>query len=458
MIIEKIKTPGLAHLSYLIADGDTAVVIDPRRDTRIYEQLATEYGCQVLAIFETHRNEDLITGAPVLAKRTGAAVYHGPNADAKIQYAQIVSENFSLQVGRLRIDVLETPGHTLDSISLVLTDTSAENSEAVAVFTGDALFIGDVGRTDFYPDKAEQVAGMLYDSIEKLLALGDHVLIYPAHGAGSVCGGGLSDREFSTLGHERLTNPTLKFIGDRDAFVRHKLNEHHYKPPYFSYMEKRNSAGDAPVLQQELPALSYEQWQNHKAALWIDVRSSEAFSGHHVEGSISLPITMIAAYAGWLLDADTPLVLLAESETQAHTAYAHFYRIGYDKVVGYWRMDSNRWAAEHSTVAQLRHISAPQLAQWLRGENAPQVLDVRKLDEWQDTGVIDGAVTSYLGQLGTQLGNLNAAKPVVTVCGSGARAAVAASLLRQRGFDDVRVLWGGMRAWQQDYTTSPHLQ
>ncbi|MCC5879572.1 MAG: MBL fold metallo-hydrolase [Idiomarina sp.] len=458
MIVEKVKTEGLAHLSYLVADGDQAIVIDPRRDTRIYERLATEHGCQIIAIFETHRNEDFVTGAPVLAKRTGAQVYHGPHPDQPIEYAKTVEQGFQLQLGRLRIDVMETPGHTYDSVSLVLYDTEADNSQAVGVFTGDALFIGDVGRTDFYPDEAEKVAGLLHDSIASILQLGDHTILYPAHGAGSVCGGGLSDREFSTLGHERLTNPVLKLIGDRDAFIAHKTGEHHYMPPYFSLMEQRNSDGKAPVLQQELPALSYEQFKEKGNKVWVDVRSVEAFSGHYIAGSLALPVSMIAAYAGWLIKPEHEIVLLADSETQAHTAYAHFYRIGFDNVSGYWQINTNRWAVKSGQVSQIEHIGVNTLAGRLRENPDLQILDVRKYDEWKDTGVISGAYTAYLGHLAEKLGGLNSSQPVVVVCGSGQRATVAASLLKVRGFDQVCVLWGGMNAWQEDFSTEPYTE
>ncbi|RUO30839.1 MBL fold metallo-hydrolase [Aliidiomarina sedimenti] len=456
MFIETIKTDGLAHLSYLVGDQEEAVVIDPRRDTRVYEQLAGEHGCRIRAIFETHRNEDFISGAPVLAKRTGATVYHGPNPDGEIAYARLLDDDFSIQLGRLRLDVLTTPGHTDDSISIVLYDTEADNSIPTAVFTGDALFIGDVGRTDFYPDRAEEVAGLLHDSLEKLVALGDHVLVYPAHGAGSVCGGGLSDREFSSIGHERLTNPALRLLGDRDAFIAHKTSEQHYMPPYFKLMEQRNLDGQAPVLQQELPALSMQQLSELNDCSWVDVRGAECFSGQHLGGTLSLPIGMIAAYAGWLLDPEKSLVLLAENEAQANTAYAHFYRLGFDNVRGYWKLNTNQWTIERGQVNQLQHITAAALASALQDGSETQILDVRKLDEWQDTGVISGAYTAYLGQLSSKLGGLRSDRPVVTVCGSGTRAVVAASLLKRQGFDQVKVLWGGMQAWQQSYSTEPY--
>jgi len=169
MFIETIKSQGLSQLSYLVGGGGKAIVIDPRRDCEIYIEKATQLGCRITHIFETHRNEDLISGAPVLASLTGAKVYHGPNAAGKVAYANTVSEGDSYCTGEVRIDVLETPGHTDDSVSYILSD-QAYGEEAVAVCTGDALFVGDVGRTDFYPERAEEVAGLLFDSLRKLLA------------------------------------------------------------------------------------------------------------------------------------------------------------------------------------------------------------------------------------------------------------------------------------------------
>ena len=204
MFIETIKSEGLSQLSYLVGGGGKAIVIDPRRDCEIYIEKAAQLGCRITHIFETHRNEDLISGAPVLASLTGAGVYHGPNAAGKVAYANTVSEGDSYCTGEVRIDVLETPGHTDDSVSYILSD-QAYGEEAVAVCTGDALFVGDVGRTDFYPERAEEVAGLLFDSLRKLLTLGDHIYVLPAHGAGSVCGDNMANRDFSSIGYERIT-------------------------------------------------------------------------------------------------------------------------------------------------------------------------------------------------------------------------------------------------------------
>ncbi len=244
MFLEKVKSEGIAHLSYILGDGSEAVVIDPRRDCEVYINIADREGTRITRIFETHRNEDYVVGSQDLAHRTGATIHHGKGLD--FSYGEDVSEGDSFELGDLRLTILETPGHTLESISIVVTDKNY-GDDAVAVFTGDALFIGDVGRTDFYPDRAREVAGALYDSIfNKILPLGDQTILCPAHGAGSVCGDSMASREFSTLGHERLNNPVLQKTA-REDFIEFKVNEHHYQPPYFRKMEEYNQHGPPPL-------------------------------------------------------------------------------------------------------------------------------------------------------------------------------------------------------------------
>src|SRR5690606_30314707 len=217
-------SPGLAHRSWIVGSGARAAVIDPRRDCEIYVEVAARRGAKITMILETHRNEDLISGAPIPAATTRAQVVHGPNPGEAVRYAETTREGNSFRLGEVEIRVLETPGHTDDSLSFVLVDHETGDAP-IGVFTGDALFVGDVGRTDFYPDRPREVAGALYDSLQKLLALGDQAMVYPAHGAGSVCGSGMASRDVSTIGHERLHNPRLKL--SREAFIEAKLAEHH---------------------------------------------------------------------------------------------------------------------------------------------------------------------------------------------------------------------------------------
>lgn len=230
MYLETIRSPGLAHLSYMIGHSGRAAVVDPRRDCDVYVNMAQQKGARIEYIIETHRNEDYIVGSTELARITGAKILHGNQMD--FRYGQPVKEDDTLELGDLRLKVLETPGHTFESISIAVMDKGFGETP-VAVFTGDALFVGDVGRTDFFPDQAEKVAGLLYHSIfHKILPLGDQAILYPAHGAGSICGEGMAEREFSSVGLERLSNPVLQ-NRDKEDFIRFKVKEHHYMPPLF---------------------------------------------------------------------------------------------------------------------------------------------------------------------------------------------------------------------------------
>ncbi|MBY6205525.1 MBL fold metallo-hydrolase [Halomonas denitrificans] len=448
MFLEKVKTPGLAHLSWVIGDADQAAVIDPRRDIDVYLEIAKSQGARITHVIETHRNEDLVSGAPMLAERTGARVLHGPNADQEIRYAETVRESDCIELGNLVLKILETPGHTDDSISIAIHDEN-NPGDAVGVFTGDALFIGDVGRTDFYPDRAEEVAGKLFDSLNKLLALGDQAIIYPAHGAGSVCGSGMAEREFSTIGHERLHNSMLQ-IRDREEFIEAKLDEMHYQPPYFRRMERLNAEGGSRLpTPMGLTPLDPETLlaRRDEGCDVIDIRSPESYAGAHVEGALSLPLGLITAYAGWLLDPDRSLVLVADDLDQAGEALVHFGRIGYDRVEGAYSGGMAAWAASGNAFDSVPLVDAGDVSQRV-GESKDlwQLLDVRKKEEFDRTA-IEGACHIYLGHLADRLDSLDRDKAFTVLCGSGMRAMVGASLLRRNGFDRVDVFLGSMGAW-----------
>ncbi|ROU00827.1 MBL fold metallo-hydrolase [Marinobacter sp. R17] len=448
MFLEKVKTPGLAHLSWVIGDGDSAVVIDPRRDIDVYLDIARSQGAQITHAIETHRNEDLISGSALLAEETGATVLHGPNADADIRYATTVRENDHITLGNVDLKVLETPGHTYDSISIAIYDRN-KGDDAVGVFTGDTLFIGDVGRTDFYPDRAEEVAGALFDSLNKVLALGDQAIVYPAHGAGAVCGSGMADREFSSLGHERMNNAMLQ-IRDREAFIQAKLDEQHYQPPYFRVMEKLNAEGGRqapkPLALKPLTVKALSEKQKDGCEI-IDVRSPETYAGAHVHDSISLPVGLIAAYAGWLLDTNQRLVLVANSLEQAREALVNFSRIGYDSIEGAYTDGMTGWSAAGQPFSTLPLVSVDDVSRRLREKQDHwQLLDVRKAEEYQQQA-IENSTHLYLGHLQEQMHRLDRGTSYTVLCGSGMRAMVAASVLRRAGMHDVEVFLGSMGAW-----------
>ncbi|HSH48279.1 MAG TPA: rhodanese-like domain-containing protein [Halomonas sp.] len=443
MILEKIKSEGVAHLSYMIVDGNQAAVIDPRRDIDTYLDIAQRENANITHVFETHRNEDYVVGSQALKEATGARVFHGQGGE--VEHAEAVKEGQCFEVGSARLNILETPGHTFDSISVVLADTAFSDAP-VAVFTGDALFIGDVGRTDFYPERREETAAMLYDSIfDKLLPLGDGVQLYPAHGAGSVCGSGMADREFSTLGYERRHNPMLQYA--RDEFIRLKSEEHHYQPPYFRKMEALNSAAPGRNALPLPRALAPGQFAKHckRGLKLIDLRSPEAFCGAHIPGSLSLPADVAPAYIGWMVAYEDELGLVVDAPSAIDDSLRDLYRLGYERVSAYLIPGMTAWEASGADYAVIPTVSAATLLQrYERGDDF-MLLDVRAIDEYQ-AGHLKNATHIYLGHLPERLAELPRDKPIVTFCGSGKRAAVAASLLRQHGFEQVENCLGSMSA------------
>ncbi len=449
MFVETIKTDGLAHLSYVVGDGIAAAVIDPRRDIAVYEKIAQRNGVAITHIFESHRNEDLVTGSEDLARRTGAIVLRGPTDEYDVPYARSVREGERIELGEASLTVLETPGHTLDSISIVLRHIETGDSP-LGVFTGDALFVNDVGRTDFYPERAEEVAGLLYGSLhEKLLPLGDQTIIYPAHGAGSVCGQGMANRDFSTIGYEKAHSPRLSL--SRADFITAKTSEHHDNPPYFRKMEEIN-ASNGPGLDLDVrkPApMGVVAFASalESGLIAVDLRSAESFSGGHVPGSLSLPADMLTSFAGWLLPYDTPIGLIAASPEQAERGARDLARIGYDRVAGYLDDAIKAWAVSGRSVDRVASIDGPELKQ--RYENGPEfvLLDVRAEPEFEEAH-LEGATHIYVGELLERLDELKPLAEIVTFCGSGQRALIAASVLKRAGFEKVRVNWGSMGACQ----------
>ena len=445
MYFETIKTPGLSQLSYIIGAGGQAAVIDPRRDCEVYVDKARAEGLEITHIFETHRNEDLVSGAPILAELTGAEVFHGPNADGEVVYAKTTREGDCHAIGQLEIRVLETPGHTFDHVAYAIFDSEYPD-KAVGVFTGDALFVGDVGRTDFYPDRKREVASLLFDSLHKICDLGDQAIIYPAHGAGSVCGSGMADREFSTVGHERRNNPMLQ-IEDRDAFIDRKVNENHYQPPYFRLMERLNLAGsDAAPRVMRPRRLGLEDLSESGADHLVDVREPLAYAAGHLPGAMCLPVGMIPAFAGWFLGEGDRIALIASEEGQLAQAMAHLVRIGLDNVVGGY-VGVVPAAAQGKAMRSIPMIGTEEVARRLDQDSGEwTLLDVRDADERQEAS-IDGSGHIYVGELNTRWEELDRDRHYTLMCASGMRASVAAGWLASKGFEHLDIYLGSMGAW-----------
>ena len=330
MWFERIVAEGLSQNTYLVGSGGKAAVIDPRRDCDPCLDSADRHESVITHIFETHRNEDYVSGALELAHRCNAKIYHGSGMD--FAYGNTVREGDRFTLGTLELSVLETPGHTEESITLVLTDSEVSH-EPYMVFSGDTLFFGDIARTDFFgPERKAEMAEKIYDSItKKILPLGDGVILCPAHGAGSACGSEIADHPFSTLGYEKRTNPFL--LIKKDAFVARRTTESPYLPPYFRQMEIVNKNG--PVLLNTLPRpqpipVAAVASMIASGCQIVDIRFPTAFAAGHIPGSLSLWRDGIASFAGWFLDYERPIVLVDDFTCTIDTVLQHFVRMGYD--------------------------------------------------------------------------------------------------------------------------------
>jgi len=448
MIFERIKSEGLAHLSYFIGSGDEAIVIDPRRDCQIYFDLARKQGMKIKYIFETHRNEDYVIGSLELKELTGAEIYHGQGVDFK--YGNFVRDGQEFNFGSLKLAALHTPGHTDESMSYTLADPDA-GKEPFMVFTGDALFVGDVGRTDLYgPEEAPGMAANLYDSIfNKILPLGDGVILCPAHGAGSLCGGAISKREYSTLGMERIQNPALQRT-DKDEFIKFKLEEKLEFPPYFEKMEQYNLRG--PPLLKRLPVpelFSPEEFraEMEKGALVVDTRMPHSFGGAHIKGSYGIWLKGMPFFTGWLLPYDKPILLVLEENDQLETALRYLVRIGYDNIAGVLNGGMTAWYMKALPIDGLSLISVQSLKDKIEKKEEMVILDVRGDKEWEK-GHIEGAEHIYVGHLEGNLDKVPRCCPIVVYCDSSRRSNIAASILKKNGYNEVYNVLGSMTAWK----------
>ncbi len=446
MVFERIKSEGIAHNSYLIGSGSDATVIDPRRDCQTYVELAQQHGLKIKHIFETHRNEDYVIGSVELNNLTGAEIYHGPGLEWK--YGNTLKDGQEFQVGSLRLTAIHTIGHTDESMSYAVADLSSGKA-TVMVFTGDALFVNDVGRTDLYgPQDAPRLASNLYDSIfNKLLPLGDEVILCPAHGAGSVCGLNIADRDESTLGIERAQNPLLQ--KNRDDFIKHKVAEQPERPHYFRQMEKYNLEGPPLLGCMPLPSpLTPSEFREkmEKGAVVVDTSEPTAFGGAHIKGAYSIWLEGLPAFAGWVLSYDRPILLVLEDQCHLERAVRYLIRAGYDQITGYLKDGTEGWYNAGFPTESLPLLSVYQLKDKIdRGEEL-LVLDTRGQNEW-DSGHIEGALHIYVGHLEQRLAEVPRGKPVAVICNVGHRAGLGASILLRAGYQQVYNVLGSVKAW-----------
>jgi hydroxyacylglutathione hydrolase len=450
MYFEQFYLGCLAHASYMLASRGEAIVVDPQRDVDIYLKAAEERGVKILHIFETHLHADFVSGHKELAARTGAKIYMGANAGAKFPHIA-VQDGFELRAGKLLLKVLDTPGHTPESICILITDEE-KSFNPWAVLTGDTLFLGDVGRPDLSTTHTPaELGGMLYDSLHrKLLTLADEVLVYPAHGAGSLCGRNMRAERSSTIGTERLTNYALQ-IKDKEEFVRQLTTNLPTRPAYFLQDAEINREG-APTLSDlpELPPIPAAQLKSllDDGVIALDVRPGEQFAREHVPGSINIALSgQFASWAGTVLGLTGRPVLIADSADQLSEARLRLARVGLEDPRGYLKGGVEAWKHAGFALAEFSQVTVQALHDELRS-SIFQVLDVRREPEWQ-AGHVDGATWWPLDNFKVSPPEIDRERPVAVHCKSGYRSMIACSLLQRAGFKNVTNVIGGFDAWQQ---------
>jgi hydroxyacylglutathione hydrolase len=457
VILEQHYLGCLAHASYFIADerSHVAAVVDPQRDVGRYLDAAEKCGCRIEHVFLTHLHADFLAGHLELRDRVGAEIHLGARAQAEYKFTPH-GDGRTIELGpEVRIEVLETPGHSPESISLLVFNLIAEPERPYAVLTGDTLFVGDVGRPDLRASlgwKAGDLAAMLYDSLrDKLLSLPDETIVYPAHGPGTLCGRSLGAETFSTIGEQRLLNYALQPMG-RSEFVAMICADQPDAPAYFTYDAVLN-AKERPTLseslERELRALSLDEvlGLGGSGAVLLDTRPSEQFEPAHLHGSVNIGLDgRYATWAGTLIDAEQEIVIVADPGRE-HESLVRLGRIGFDHVVGYLEGGMAALAERPDLVVGIERLAPSALAQRLGDPDPPVLLDVR--NEAEAAGaLIDGALNIPLGKLSARVAELPRDRQLVAYCSSGYRSAIAASILQSRGFELVADLVGGTAAWE----------
>jgi hydroxyacylglutathione hydrolase len=446
----------LAHASYLIADeaSGSAIVVDPQRDIQQYVTDADRLGVAIRHVFLTHFHADFLAGHLELRDRCGAEIRLG--AKAKADYAFVaMKDGDTLDFPGLRLQILETPGHTIESISILVFDLQKDASKPYAVLTGDTLFIGDVGRPDLRASlgwTAEELSSHLYDSLHnKLLPLPDETLIYPAHGAGSLCGKHMSSDTVSTLGDQRRFNYALQPM-TKEEFTRLVTADQPDAPAYFTYDAVLNTR-ERPTLDEALEngqhplALEEVLEMGDEDAQILDVRDAAEYAKGHLLGSLNIGLGgQYATWAGTVLDAARPIVIVAEPGREQEAAM-RLGRIGFDRVNGYLRNGMGALADRPDLVRATERVSAPMLEEELSSANPPLVVDIRSTREWGEKHIGD-SVNLPLAHLKESVGRLPQGRRIAVHCAGGYRSSIAVGILNEHGITDLVELAGGLAAWE----------
>ena len=453
MKIEQIYTGCLAQGAYYIESNGEVAIIDPLRETQQYVDKANKENGKIKYIFETHFHADFVSGHVDLAKKTGATIVFGPNAETDYN-AHIAKDNETFKIGEITIKVLHTPGHTLESSTYLLID---ENGKNHAIFSGDTLFLGDVGRPDLAIKSdltKEDLAGMLFDSLRnKIMPLADDVIVYPAHGAGSACGKNLSKETVGVLGEQKKTNYALRADMTKEEFTKEVLNGIAPPPQYFAKNAMMNKSGYdnfETILKKGDTPLSpeaFESFANGEDALVLDVRHQDDFIKGHIPNSISIGIQ--GGFAPWVGALITDLkqpILLVVPEGMAQETVTRLSRVGYDNTLGYLEGGIESWKAAGKDIETIKSISVDEFSKHFNTEDI-QVLDVRKDGEYNSEHLKGNNVKHFaLDYINDNMNSIDKNQTYYLHCAGGYRSIIAASILKARGFDNLIDIAGGFGA------------
>ncbi|AUD14750.1 MULTISPECIES: rhodanese-like domain-containing protein [unclassified Planococcus (in: firmicutes)] len=464
MLLRYFYDEKLAHASYVVGCQKTgeAVVVDPMRDITAYEELAKEEKLNIVGALETHIHADFVSGSRELNDRFGTKLYVSDEGDADWKYQnldgishQLLKDGDQFKIGNLVFDVMHTPGHTPESISFLLTDKGGSADKPMGIFTGDFVFVGDVGRPDLL-EKAADIQGTsdsgaasMFKSIERFKALPDYLQVWPAHGAGSACGKALGAVPSTTVGYEKAFNWAMQF--DDEASFKKALLEGQPEPPYyFAVMKSVNKVGqklikDLPELKEITSAADIEALLAEGKQV-LDMRPADAYSKGHIQGTLNIPFNnSFTNWAGWIVDYDKPLYLLLDTKVLDEALVA-LRSVGIDEVYGFAEADSLMAQAEN--LASYENVSPSEANEMVENSEA-YVLDVRNQTEF-DEGHIDNAQHIMVGTLKNRLDEVDTDKTIIVQCQAGARSAIAASVLKANGIDKLVNMTGGYSKWQQE--------
>jgi hydroxyacylglutathione hydrolase len=444
MFLHQFFVKGLGHASYLVGDPDdgSAAVIDPRRDVAAYLDMARDEGLRITDVFETHVHNDYLSGADELRRATGATV-HVSGLAGLTRPHQPLADGEEVRVGSLRFRAVATPGHTPDHLSFLVADLSRTDEDWI-LLSGGALLVGTAARPDLLggPDEARRAAGELFVTLrDRIAPMPDWIELYPTHGAGSLCGSGIGGKRWSTIGFERRHNPALG-QPDADAFTRFILEDQPSVPAHWRHMRPMNQAGATPLADLAAPRPMTGDEVAHAAghgATIMDVRDPDLFAAKHIPGALSVGLgDTFGTWAGAVAPIDRELVLVVDDPDHLDRAIAQLRRSGFDRIVGWLQGGMDAWTGETET---LRRVPAGDV-----GTEPATVLDVREANEWRE-GHVPDAVHIPGAQLPARIDEVPAG-PVLVICGSGYRSAIAASLLLAAGRDEIAHVVGGMDAYR----------